>query len=105
MYFRVETLENITAYESGDEGWMNNETSVSRYTAGGEWEEIGKGEVYVSGNVMQVRVKLSDLGMSAEDYYMEFKVTDNIQKEKDFLSLYSTGDAAPIGRLSYTYGY
>ena len=54
---------------------------------------------------MQVRVRLSDLGMSAEDYYMEFKVTDNIQKESDFLSLYSTGDAAPIGRLSYTYGY
>ena len=131
VYFRVETLGDITAYESGDDGWMNifvktnsgwsnsfmgyqyainrsvngNETSVSRYTSGGTWEEVGTGDVYVSGNVMQVRVRLADLGMSASDYYMEFKVTDNIQSESDPLSFFSTGDAAPIGRLSYTYGY
>ena len=81
------------------------ETSVSRYTSGGTWEEVGTGDVYVSGNVMQVRVRLADLGMSASDYYMEFKVTDNIQSESDPLSFFLTGDAAPIGRLSYTYGY
>ena len=128
LYFRVETLNDITEYTNGDPGWMNiyvrsekggndafmgyqylinrtvngNETSVCRYTKDG-WQEVSKGEISVSGNVMQVRVKLSDLKMSAKNYSMQFKVTDNIKKASDPSSFYTTGDSAPIGRLSYTY--
>ena len=54
---------------------------------------------------MQVRVKLSDLKMSAKNYSMQFKVSDNVKNPEDALSFYTTGDAAPIGRLSYVYGY
>ncbi len=61
--------------------------------------------INVQGNVMQVRIKLSDLGLSADDFYMQFKVTDNVKKASDPLSFYTSGDSAPIGRLSYTYGY
>ena len=121
-------MNDITEYTNGDPGWMNiyvrsekggndafmgyqylinrtvngNETSVCRYTKDG-WQEVSKGEISVSGNVMQVRVKLSDLKMSAKNYSMQFKVTDNIKKASDPSSFYTTGDSAPIGRLSYTY--
>ena len=130
VYFRVETVDNITAYEEGDSGWMNifvgtegsgaekfldygyvinrrvsgNKTGVFKY-ADGAWKETAEGDIYVQGNVMQVRVKLSDLGMSADNYCMQFKVTDNVKNETDPLSFYTTGDSAPIGRLSYTYDY
>ena len=129
-YFRVETVADITAYESGDTGWMNillqtgggnnhfmgyqyalnknvngNSGSVSRYTADGKWESFSNCDVYVQGNVMQVRVKLSDIGLSAKNFCMQFKVTDNVKKASDAASYYTTGDSAPIGRLSYTYGY
>ena len=46
---------------------------------------------------MQVRVKLSDLGLSYADYALEFKVTDNIKKVTDVLSYYKTGDSSPMG--------
>ena len=130
LYFRVETLNDITEYTNGDHGWMNiyvrsekggsdafmgyqylinrtvngNETSVCRYTKDG-WQEVSKGDISVSGKVMQVRVKLSDLKMSAKNYSMQFKVSDNVKNPEDALSFYTTGDAAPIGRLSYVYGY
>ena len=96
-YFRVETVADITAYESGDTGWMNillqtgggnnhfmgyqyalnknvngNSGSVSRYTADGKWESFSNCDVYVQGNVMQVRVKLSDIGLSAKNFCMQF---------------------------------
>ena len=66
---------------------------------------MGTGTVYVSGNVMQVKVKLSDLGKSGKDFYMRLKVTDNVKKPEDPLSYFTSGDSAPIGRLSYSYGY
>ena len=131
VYFRVETKEEISKYQNGDTGWMNilvgsgeerentfmgygyainrrvngNETSVCRYNSDGEWKEVGTGTVYVSGNVMQVKVKLSDLGKSGKDFYMRLKVTDNVKKPEDPLSYFTSGDSAPIGRLSYSYGY
>ena len=81
-----------------------NTTSVQKYD-GKTYKDIGTGDVYVRGNVMQVRVKLSDLGLDANDYHMEFKVTDNIKKVNDVLSYYSTGDSAPMGRMGYVFGY
>ena len=79
-------------------------TSVCRYE-NGAWKKIPEGNIRVSGNTVQVRVKLSDLGLNASDFSIRFKVTDNIKNEEDPLSFFTTGDAAPIGRLSYTYGY
>ena len=130
LYFRVTALNDITAPVAGDKGWMNiyigtdageenvfgdqsvlkmaadgNVTSVRRRTSSGEWEKIAEGDVYVQGNIMQVRVRLSDLGLSAENYSFSFKVTDNVTSEEDILSYYNSGDSAPIGRLSYSYGY
>ena len=130
LYFRVETKDAITEREADDTKWMNimiktsddssagifgyeyfinreisgNTTSVQRYN-GSDYVDVGTGDVYVSGNVMQVRVRLSDLGLNVNNYSIEFKVTDNIRRVNDVLSYYSTGDSAPIGRMGYVFGY
>ena len=132
IYFRIETLDDITEYEDGDTGWMNiliktngggdddlmgyqyclnrsvsldtNSASVSK-RSGSSWEAVSHADLYTEGNVLQMRVALEDIGMTSTDYYMEFKVTDNVSKTSDPLSFFLYGDCAPIGRLSYTYGY
>lgn len=129
LYFRVETVDDIKDYTENDTSWMNiwlktdngknsyagynyvinrsvsgNKTSVFAATANGLTEKA-QGEVYVYGNVMIVKVALSDLGLSSSNYHIEFKVTDNIQDITDYCNLYATGDSAPIGRLNYSYGY
>ena len=130
LYFRVETKDAITEREADDTKWMNimiktsddssagifgyeyfinreisgNTTSVQRYN-GSDYVDVGTGDVYVSGNVMQVRVRLSDLGLNVNNYSIEFKVTDNIRRVNDVLSYYSTGDSAPVGRMGYVFGY
>jgi hypothetical protein len=83
-----------------------NQTLVMRCKSKTSIEEVGSGDVYTYGKTMIVRIPLGLLGLSATDYALEFKVTDNVQDiEKDILNLYCTGDAAPIGRLNYSYGY
>ena len=130
LYFRVETKEKITERAENDTKWMNimiktsasenrgifgyeyfinrdivgHKTSVQKFN-GDSYIDLGTGDVYVHDNVMQVRVKLADLGLTGNDYAIEFKVTDNIKKPTDVLSYYSTGDSAPIGRFGYSFGY
>lgn len=129
MYFRVTCAADITAYQSGDEGWMNilintdnandtfngynyvinrsvsgNVTKVMK-SKGGKLTEVGEGEVYVYGEAMIVKVPLATLGLTFQNYHIQFKVADNIADFSDYRSFYNTGDAAPIGRLNYEYGY
>ena len=54
---------------------------------------------------MVVAVPLSALGLTAESCHIEFKVSDNVTKCDDIMDYYVSGDSAPIGRLSYSYGY
>ena len=129
MYFRVTTAENVTSYEDGDDKWMNiliktdnarnewngynyvinrsvsgNKTAIMKADGNGGLTKKAEGEVYVEGKTMFVKVKLSDLGLSSTNYHIEFKVADNV-KSYDHVELYRSGDAAPIGRLNYSYGY
>lgn len=129
MYFRVTCANDITSYTSGDEKWMNiliktdngknlwngynyvlnrsvngDKTAVMRATKGGSLEECASGEVKVYGKTMLVKVALKDLGLSSDNYHIEFKVCDNV-KAYDYIELYRSGDAAPIGRLNYSFGY
>ena len=42
------------------------------------------------------------LGISSEDFSIEFKWSDNMQ-DRDVMDFYVNGDCAPMGRLNYTY--
>lgn len=132
LYFRVTCVSDITAYTEGDKDWMNlwirtdaagkdtlngydfvinrqingNKTEILRCKSAEDMTSVGQGDVNVFGNVMIVRVPLKALGLDNANYHVQFKVTDNVQNvEKDILNLYSTGDAAPIGSLNFSYGY
>ncbi|MBQ2255453.1 MAG: hypothetical protein II330_01195, partial [Clostridia bacterium] len=128
LYFRISCVEDITAHGENDAGWMNlwlktanakdelfcgYEYVLNREVSGSKsailnakGESVGEADVNVLGKVMIVRVPLSAIGLDAHNYQIEFKVTDNVQDmENDPLNLYSTGDAAPIGSLNFSYGY
>ena len=55
--------------------------------------------------IRTISVPLSALGLTEENCYVQFKVSDNVTKYDDIMDYYVSGDCAPIGRLSYTYGY
>ena len=128
LYFRIACVEDITAHKESDAGWMNlwiktanakdelfcgYEYVINREVNGSKsailnakGESVGEADVNVLGKVMIVRVPLSAIGLDAHNYQIEFKVTDNVRDmENDPLNLYSTGDAAPIGSLNFSYGY
>ena len=129
LYFYVKTKEDITVYNGTDENWMNilistgknkgfegydfvinrhpkaeGKTSVERSSGGYNWQAAGEADYRVYGNVIVYAVPLSSLGLTAENCAIEFKVTDNITKPYDILDYYVSGESAPIGRLSFSYG-
>ena len=131
LYFRIQTLDDVKPYESGDTRWMNiwlntqnegeknafgyqyvinrnvsgNKSSVMQSTGDNSYREVGSAEIAVSDKYVCVKIPLKTLGLSRENYDIEFKVSDNIQSQTDFLDFYSTGDCAPCGRLNYKFGY
>ncbi len=133
VYFYVETAEDITAHEEGDEGWMNllisagdtttsfsgfnyivnrtpgedGTTSVERCSENGfHWQTAGEAQIFVSGNKIVYKIALSVLGLTSQDVALSFKVADNVQTENEdhILDYYISGDSAPIGRFGYAYG-
>ena len=132
LYFRITCVDAITPYRAGDTGWMNlwiktaaaegdlmggyeyvinrevsgSKSQIIRCKAENDLSSVGEADVNVYGNAMIIRIPLSALGLTANNYHVEFKVTDNVQNMiEDPLNLYSTGDAAPIGSLNFSFGY
>lgn len=127
----IKTLEDITAYKDTDVNWMNiligdgdnagsfagyryiinrkpggkNRTSVELSVGGYNWKEVAQATYSVKGNLMQVAIPLSALGLTAEDCSFEFKIADNVTRYDDIMDYYVTGDSAPVGRLNFSYGY
>ncbi len=98
-------------YKYGDYNFVINRSltggkaSVERIDGVNKYTSVGSAECWQSGNNLMLKVSLSSLGLSAENCSILFKVTDNVLPSEDFSSFYTTGDCAPIGRLSYSYGY
>ena len=70
----------------------------------GNYAVAGDCDVYVSGKVMTIAVPLSAIGQTGNLPAIRFKVSDHVDSS-DVMNFYIQGDSAPIGRLSYTYGY
>ena len=105
---------NLWIGVEGEEGGFNNLGYVVNRSLNGTtasldkivnntFEEAGTCDTYVSGNVMIVRVKKSALGITDSRIGLQFKVTDNLQKDFDITDLYTNGDCAPIGRINYSW--
>ena len=129
VYFYIETAKDITART--DKGWMRlfinsdrnpktgwkgydfclnykNPTSDTVGTvskcAGSEWkwEDAESFEYAVKGNMMEIKVAKSALGMNGKLDF-EFKWSDNMQEEGNILDFYVNGDVAPGGRFNFLF--
>lgn len=116
MNVLIKTSEDITGTFAGYSYAVNRKptadgkTSVEKSTGGYNWETAGEAEYRVYGNVMLLKVPLAALGLTSDAVTFQFKVSDHVvsadgKAAPDIMDYYVTGDSAPIGRLSYSYGY
>ncbi|MDR0831868.1 MAG: hypothetical protein LBM99_03100 [Bacillales bacterium] len=126
VFFYIETKEPLTEYLEGDTKYMNillkteesennfagynylinrnianGQSSVEVCDGGYNFHEVGKAEININGNVLQVAIPRSLLGLTNPSF--EFKVTDNITHPEDIMDYYVSGESVPLGRLSYAY--
>jgi hypothetical protein len=131
LYFMIKTLGDITVFKHTDVNWMNilisnggnadsfagyqyivnrkpdgkHKTSVEMSVGGYNWKDVAQAKYSVKGNLMQVAIPLSALGLNVENCSFEFKIADNVTHYDDIMDYYVTGDSAPLGRLNFSYGY
>ncbi len=137
VWFFVECNENITPYT--DSLWMNlyidsdqqnqgwntfefvvNKTAASadtlvleKFTAENDYaktEKVADVEYKVDGKTMTVKIPKSALGLTGDDYTINFAWTDNVHDEGDYekfsgdiMDFYISGDVAPGGRFKFSY--
>ena len=125
LYFYVECADDITNPEGanwmnlfikadGDEttGWNGfdfvlnrsrdgSKVSVEKFTNNGwSFETVGQAEYVLTGNVLQIKVEKSLLGIGST---FDFKWADNSVTDGDIMGFTDLGDAAPDGRFCYRY--
>ena len=125
LYFYAECAADITAAEG--ENWMNlfikadgdettgwngfdfvlnrsrdgSKVSVEKFTNNGwSFETVGQAEYVLTGNVLQIKVEKSLLGIGST---FDFKWADNSVTDGDIMGFTDLGDAAPDGRFCYRY--
>ena len=122
LYFYVETAEDLTA--PADTDWMTlflnvsgkegydfcvnrvapsaGRTAVEAVTEGGD-TVLGSADIVYAGKNLTLRVEKSLLGFGpGADASLTFKWADNCTPDNIY-SFYTRGDAAPYGRLNWTY--
>lgn len=128
LYFYAETLDPITDHT--DEKWMRlildtavatkdskdweefeyiigRETgtgttlALERSKGGWDWEKVADVSYKVSGNVLQIVVPRSAVGVTGEEFTIGFKWADNNLDDGDIMTLYTDGDSAPGGRFCF----
>ncbi|PWM45906.1 MAG: hypothetical protein DBX47_03565 [Clostridiales bacterium] len=126
IYFMVETKENLSP--RSDEAWMrllidvnngdkNWETfdyivnrrsptdmaTLERSTGGWNWETIGQVYYNINENRLQIKIPKAMLGITGDEYTINFKWSDNMQNDGDIMDFYINGDVAPSGRFKYQF--
>ena len=131
LYIRVETKDDITSPINGDNSWMNvlislgenkntfnsfsyiinrtregNKASVEKLLDNDfVTNKVGECDIAYQGNVIQYAIPLSLINRNKDNYEVGVKICDSIQNQNDIQDYYVSGDCAPIGRLTYSYGY
>ena len=132
MYFYVETKNEISMYDtnstwmqlfvnadSEQTGWYGFDyvvnysakdaftTTVAKYNGDNgafSFEEVGEVSYRVKGNQMMIAVPLSMLGIeNYKEIEIDFKWADSDTMITTMEQFYCEGDAAPLGRMNYTY--
>lgn len=121
IYFYAETVSKITPnsgsnwmrlYLNTDRNWSTGWLGYDYRIAGGnnlqqyikkKWKTIDTVQYKVNGNQMMVSIPRRCLNLSSEKINLEFKWSDNMQRDGDPLDWYINGDAAPGGRFNFIY--
>ena len=135
VYFNVECAADITPYtdklwmtlyidsDQQNQGWETFEYVINKSAAsadtvvlekfsgnGYESTKVADCAYVVNGRYMTVKVAKSDLGLSGDDYTINFSWTDNVHDEGDYekfsgdiMDFYISGDVAPGARFKYSY--
>ena len=135
VYFHVECAEDITPYtdslwmtlyidsDQQNQGWETFEYVINKSAAsadtvvlekftgnGYETTKVADCAYTVDGRYMTVKVAKSDLGLTGNDYTINFSWTDNVHDEGDatkfsgdIMDFYVSGDVAPGARFKYSY--
>jgi hypothetical protein len=128
IYFYVETAENLT--DKTDPKWMRLFIDIDRNKATGwegydfivnrlnpddsafieksaaswQWVGAGKAGYKVDGKTLVLKVKKTDLGLTADNgINLEFKWSDNMQEDGNIMDFYANGDVAPGSRFNFAY--
>ena len=128
IYFYVKTADNLTL--STDRDWMrllidtdpsgisenwegfeflinrespqNGKATLEKSSGIIDFEEIGKIDYTVNGNILQLSVPRTALGLTDEEVKFNFKWSDNLLGS-DATAFYVNGDAAPGGRFAFVF--
>jgi hypothetical protein len=130
IYFLIKTDSDITLPVEGKTNWMNlfigvdgskegswesynfvvnrnpfslSKTSLEAFDNGYSLKHIGNVDYNVNGNIMQIAIPRTMLGIEKGDFKIYFKCADSIEEESDIMDYYVSGDSMPMGRLSYMY--
>lgn len=132
LYFLVECTDDI-AVNAEANNWMNlmidvegqsgkawygydyvinrlssysGECGVEKYNYKGSevnYDLVAKANFTINGRFMQFKVPFKALGITGNDFTLNFKFADNVTEQTDMQSYYTTGTVAPVGRLNYIY--
>ncbi len=135
VWFYVECNENITPYtdnlwmtlyidsDQANKGWETfdyvvNKSAASadtlvleKFTGNGyDTEKVADVKYKLDGKYMMVEIPKSALGLTGNDYTINFAWTDNVHDEGDYskfsgdiLDFYLSGDVAPGARFKFSY--
>ncbi len=135
VYFNVECAADITPYtdklwmtlyldtDQSAQGWETFEYVINKSAASADTVVLEKfsGNGYestkvadcaytVDGRYMTIKVAKSDLGLTGDNYTINFSWTDNVHDEGDYekfsgdiMDFYISGDVAPGARFKYSY--
>ncbi len=81
---------------------INRESGIVEKNAGGwNWEPVGKVELRITGNELQMAVPRTRLGLKAAAF--DFKWADNLPQPCTIADFQVKGDVAPAGRFNFRF--
>ncbi len=98
-------------YVINKSGATSNAVILEKFTGNGyDTEKVAECAYTLDGRYLTVRVRKADIGLSGDDFTVNFTWTDNVHDEGqegvfsgDILDFYISGDVAPGGRFKYSY--
>lgn len=130
IYFYVETVNNLTAYNSDKwmrllidtknsttskdtDNWEEFEYIINRTTGtssklvleksneGWNFTKVGEVSYKVSGNKLEITIPRELINQTSNNINFNFKWCDNNLSNGDIMSVYTDGDSAPGGRFAF----